>query len=668
MDTNYIKMDLDIFKGFFKDIRIKSLGSSYLAVTRMTALGDSIYKIELMYEVLEDFSQDDYYVRLDLGFDPSFFWAPHLAPEEGYVIDRHVFRTPALIARGEGKTATLIPDLEGMVDLSVRCYMDMDASNGAFYIGMSETEVSGHILYKKARGGRYQKGSLNFGFYLILDNEEKENPFRDALDFIWKNYGTKDYSSLLAEGDLTPYVRHTYRWAFDSWKDVVWQEFDLSGRRAGAPVFIVTASQSPNFSGIKKEREARSIWNQAWFCSLRSASGLFRYARRTNDSALMEKANLTKELALSFPQENGLFDSVIACEMESFEADGKKYMRAKPWDSAYFGNSDRNPFMCDLKRAPRHILDMSFTAYYMLIWHDELERDERLKEYCLNYAERLLSLQDDKGFFPAWTDDGGKSMGVLDESPETSMSAAFLIKCSRILDDKRYLEAALKAIEAVKPVIKAGRWEDFETYWSCSSFWNDKVGEKIERSDMYKQCNFSMYFTALALYEAYSVTQNDDYLSLGRRVLDEMLMTQASWQPGWMPIPVIGGFGVLNCDAEWNDARQSLFAELIVNYGLALDENEYIERGLAAMRASFQMMYCPENPLVKEQWEKAWPHFDEKDYGFNMENYGHNGRVDQNGLGIGEFTIYDWGNGAASEGYMRMLDRLGSELVIKGKY
>lgn len=32
-------------------------------------------------------------------------------------------------------------------------------------------------------------------------------------------------------------------------------------------------------------------------------------------------------------------------------------------------------------------------------------------------------------------------------------------------------------------------------------------------------------------------------------------MTQASWQPPYMYVNVLGGFGVMNSDAEWNDAR-----------------------------------------------------------------------------------------------------------------
>lgn len=103
----------------------------------------------------------------------------------------------------------------------------------------------------------------------------------------------------------------------------VWQEFTLNGRKVGAPVFIVNTTQSPNYPGEVNEREFRSIWNQAWFSSLRSASGLFRYARRTADRMMLEKANLTKELALSFPMKDGFFYGLIGTNMCEVEMDGK---------------------------------------------------------------------------------------------------------------------------------------------------------------------------------------------------------------------------------------------------------------------------------------------------------------------------------------------------------
>jgi hypothetical protein len=79
------------------------------------------------------------------------------------------------------------------------------------------------------------------------------------------------------------------------------------------------------------------------------------------------------------------------------------------------------------------------------------------------------------------------------------------------------------------------------------------------------------------------------------------------------------------------------------------------------------MMYAPENPRTKEQWEKRHSFFGPEDYGFTMENYGHGGRTSPEGEGMGVFTIYDWGNGAAAEAYNRMVDHFGPELVRRNR-
>jgi hypothetical protein len=68
----------------------------------------------------------------------------------------------------------------------------------------------------------------------------------------------------------------------------------------------------------------------------------------------------------------------------------------------------------------------------------------------------------------------------LNDSPETSLSVTFLLKLHELTGRQEYKEAALKAMGAViRDVIPYGRWEDFETYWSCSRYGSqDLVGEK----------------------------------------------------------------------------------------------------------------------------------------------------------------------------------------------
>lgn len=653
-----------LVKEYISAIKADSLQSLAPVVT-MRETDPGIIKVHISFSLKDSVRQDDWRLTIQPAFTPSFHWAPHLTPADSNIIAQHVFRSPALIVADAKKQIVVVPDLDLIKkDNRVKWYMDMDALNHTMTLGISDSRVGPHVLFRRREGQVIPPGNFEFGFYLLLsdDSASLQDPWRKPLAFLWNKWGKPLYEAgEPISGDLEPYVKHTYNWAFNSWSNAVWQEFNLNGKRVGAPVFIVNVTQSPNYPGDVNEREFRSIWNQAWFSSLRSAQGLYRYARRKNDTSLLKKALLTKELALSFPQQDGLFSSVIATPMEKIKSGDKIVNRSTGWQHYYFGNSNRNPTAAggSAADAPQHILDMSWTAYLMLGWYEELEKDERLIQYATRYGDKLVSLQDADGFFPAWLDLATKKpLGVLDHSPETSMSVTFLLKLAELTKNNKYRESALKALDAVtNKIVPVGQWEDFETYWSCSRVLDSLVNKKITRNDQFKQNTLSIFWTAEALYNAYKTTGDKKHLTIGQRVLDELLMYQASWQPPFIAIHALGGFGVMNGDGEWNDSRQSLFAELIIRYGKELNNEEYIQRGIAALKASFVMMYCPENPATKEQWEKVYPFFNEKDYGFMMENYGHGGRTNAEGLGIGEFTIYDWGNGAAAEAYNRIADR-----------
>ncbi|CAM3984161.1 hypothetical protein COLU111180_17955 [Cohnella lubricantis] len=652
----------DQLKRFVRNILCDPIGGVRPEISQ-NRVNANLLQVRLTFHLEHAVNQDDWRLAIEPGFVPTFHWAPHLTPTDSHIIDQHSFRSPAVMARDKKRLLILLPDLEVMSKgTPVRWYLDNDASRNVLQLGMSECRVKEHVLYERAPGAAYPAGDVEVGFYLMTydDPQVLANPWRPVLEFLWDRWGSPLFrTGAPLQAPLAGFVRHAYRWALDTWKDSVWQQFKLNGREVGAAAFIVNVTQSPNYPGPANEREFRSIWNQAWFSSLRSAHGLYRYGLETNEPDLVRRARMTKELALAAPQRNGMFPAVIATEMEQAQADGQTVNRSKGWETAFWGNSNRNPVKPwqSVKSAPYHILDMSWTALLMLRWYEELEADERLLDYAARYADALIQLQDENGFFPAWLDyDTLEPLEVLKDSPETAMSVTFLLKLQELTGRGEYAASAIRAAEAVaRDAVPTGRWEDFETYWSCSTYGNQEyVGRQFARNNMYKQCNFSMFWAAEAFLACYKHSQEPKYLKLGERCLDEMLMTQASWQPPYIPIDALGGFGVMNCDGEWNDARQSLFAELILDYGEALQREEYIERGLAALKCAFVMMYCPENPRTKAQWEKVYPFFNEKDYGFMMENYGHGGEANEEGLGIGEFTIFDWGNGAAAEAYLRV--------------
>ena len=104
-----------------------------------------------------------------------------------------------------------------------------------------------------------------------------------------------------------------------------------------------------------------------WFSSLRSASGLYRYALRTANEELKGRALMTKELALMYPKKE-VFSWSVATEMMQVEINGEKYNRSKGWDTYYWGNSNRNPYTGDAKNplpSSRYELDRS--AYASLV-------------------------------------------------------------------------------------------------------------------------------------------------------------------------------------------------------------------------------------------------------------------------------------------------------------
>ena len=642
---------------------VPELAGSGLPSVEVGEAEDGWRRIRMTWDISAAVAQDELSVRFDLGFEPDFWWAPHLAPEEGFVVGQHVFRSPALIAARGPLTVVVVPDLDVAGKRPENpWFMDYDAPQRKMWLGMVKTEIPEHVLFKKKPGMTFAPGKVELGFFIAAykDGAAVRNPWSKTAGLLWKRWGRPLFvKGEPVAGDLRSYVRRTYDWAFGSWGKFVWQEFDLGGKRVGAPQFIVNISQSPNYPGPWYQREFLSIWNQAWFSSLRSASGLYRYARSVNDEALLRRARLTKELALAAPMKDGLFPAVIGTENAIVEIDGKKLRRPRGWEEARWSNSDRCPREYGITPDWVHVLDMSWTALLMLRWHDELEKDARLVDYARAYGERLITLQDAAGFFPGWLHPETQAPGpVMNQTPETSLSVTFLLKLAEVTGEAKFREAAIRAMDAVlAEIVPQGNWLDFETYWSCCGWGREKyLGRKIERNAMHKQNTLSMFWTAEALLAAYRTTGEARYLGWGRRTLDELSMAQQVWQPPFIYVPALGGFGVMNSDGEWNDSRETLFAELFLEYGKETGEPAYRERGVAALKAGFVMMYCPENPAVKAMWEKVYPWFGPEDYGFTMENYGHGGRTSPEGEGMGVFTIYDWGNGAAAAAAMRIFD------------
>ncbi|GIN69901.1 hypothetical protein J14TS2_03760 [Bacillus sp. J14TS2] len=619
-----------------------------VCITEEERAGQQIVLVEAKWEQP---SQEVQHIQIDMVVnDPRIncVWKPHLSPEKNMVIGDYVFRSPAIIFEKLDKRFALIPDIDFLdTQRGTPHIMDFVQSDRMLTYGLGHYEKTKHVYHTRIdQPIKVEEDQLLFRFYLIEWEEEEEGKrnVQPVVDFIWEKFGEKRMRQKDGEFDrlqeLEVFVKHTYDWAFKRWEKIVWQEFTINQTKVGGCVFIVRATQSPGLGQEENWRERKSLWNQAWFSSLRSAYGYRIWGEKWHNQEMIQKAEKAKNFALAAPQTDGLFPSVYWADENGSFVHG------------VWGHSDRKPESHDHYG---HLLDMSWTCLWMLKWYSDIEKDPKLLIYTKRYVERLLTLQNPDGSFPAWVhEETGSISPYLIDSPETSMHVWLLTNLYRISREDKYLRAAKKGMTfVVEQVLPEGRWEDFELYWSCARQWDGKrYGEKDPRSGIYNQCSFSIYWTAEALKELYKVTNEQRYLQVGENVLAELSLYQAIWNPKYLDIPMLGGFGVMTSDDEWNDARQSLFALTYLDYYELTGKRAYQLRGIWAMRASFYLMYCPENPHVMKQYEQTFPHFGEQDYGFEMEN-AHHGENDQ--FQPGEFTIFDWGNGSASASLAEIL-------------
>ena len=144
-----------------------------------------------------------------------------------------------------------------------------------------------------------------------------------------------------------------------------------------------------------------------------------------------------------------------------------------------------------------------------------------------------------------------------------------------------------------------------------------------------------MQHAAAGFLSLYEVTGERDYLVFAGRVMDRLSLYQQVWDPPWLSLNAFGGYGVMNTDGEWNDARQAQFAETHLDFGRVTEEQEHIDRAIAAARAAFTTIFLPVSAPKYSGWWRSPP-------GMAAENHGHGGWDQLNGV-----SGFDWGSGSA---------------------
>ncbi len=602
----------------------------------------------------------------------DYWYVPHLRPRSDMVISDHVFRSPVVMMRRGDVFFAVIPDLDMLapayLESGARYYMDFLISGGenqspAACFGLGRSRVKGHVYFESdfQRHIDFAQGRpLVLAYYLVLDKGGFTSG--DAVSFLWERYAKRHLES--GAPQVASWDRYASAGLNRTFKRPdLFRRFNIDGQPCGGTVAMhfatrrgvrlmglgelrrylrfqdIVLAATRGIIQLASERQwarlvDRSLYRygpkvppqimfQSWFNNLRSAYGAYWFARKWRDHELLERALAVKNLAILAPRERGAMPAVCYATDEGlFWSKGTRGFKHVDW---------------------YHAADCATTGYYMTLWFRDHEGDPRLVARCHELAEFFLKAQLPSGAFPAWLRPGDaspQSEPELRESATTACPAMFLAQLFMVESDTRYLEAAKRACDFLaREVVPRQKWFDYETFYSCS---RNKLDFFDANTGCFPQNTMSMYWAAEAFRLVHLATLDPGYLSLGLEVLDHLCLHQQVWDPPFLSINAFGGFGSMNTDGEWNDSRTALMAPLLMDYYILTGRPEHMERGIAALRASFTLMYIEENLLVAPGNMRSAP---PDETGSVNENYAHFG-YDHSVPG---FLDSDWGAGSACQ-------------------
>ena len=586
--------------------------------------------------------------------DPDFTWVPHFRHRKQYVIGDHVFRSPAIIYKKDKYALAFIPDLKTLgKNRPFQTFIDLNLKSEQYKgipqvsYGFGNYTPSGHIFFKhnpKIEWNIKAGTDLTFRYYIIVFNDKSVQEILEFINnFFWEKYGWK----LIAENlkpQIIPYdtnVEEGINAILDRHK--FWGNFNINNKDCGGfwqrswigknkePIKFVQPNELQEIIKYHSNiQRIAQVWNNAFFLNIRSGYGLRYFGELWNKIDLIDKGNRTLNTVLSLPRIKGVFPSVI--------------LPAGPNSSEF---STINGLKAFLYTEEFHIVDSCLAMYWsMKFYQDFGEKKEDIEDKCKELADLIESIQLENGAIPTYIsfEKGSDNPIISKDLIDSASSGAplmFLTEYYKICKDTRLVPLCEKIVEYIeKEIISGDKWHDFEPFYSCG-------GTSIDIYDDYTMSHLmgtmSIFWCAEGYKEFYKITTNQNYLKSGERIVAVLSFFQQVWNMPYISINTFGGFGVQNGDAELNDARQALFVRTFMEYYLETGKKEYMERGIAALRASWALQLLKEYEGQCPGNLKGIETLDGIDRGCVSENYGHFGKDEK----ISGYIMFDWGVGSA---------------------
>jgi hypothetical protein len=576
---------------------------------------------------------------------PVRVWAPHLRPAADDVIADHTFRSPVAAVECGDVRVLLLPDVEWLgSERALPAALDVDLGDprGArLAYGLCASQPHGHTFFRHAPGAGTTQ-PLRFAVHVVAESATAQPIESSCARWVWRHVGAA--RSARARTQALPFAAHAAR-AYDAVFADEWVQDESAGHAVGGPITYGAGG--------------RAVFFQAWFNALRSAIGLALLGKRVGRADYVARARCVANLV----------DAMPATELLPTFYDHERRRWYGVGDDLIFAWVGRD----DAALRFHHLPDACETAKWMLAWDALVEPRPSFITRVRRLARFLAAAQAEDGSIPAYFEQGSLQPGPrLRSAAQCAIAGPILLYA----DERR---AAVRLAEFLcREVIPTRRYFDYETFLSCSykpfDFADPHTG-------IPPQNTLSMGWTAecllqLARSTAGTPEQRVAWLAAARRAVDQLCLYQQVWEPPFLSYRAFGGFGVMNTDGEWSDARQAPYGLLLIDAYRACGVAEYFERGVAALRAAFALQAIPENrdicPTIYDGSCPNWPRDASWDFrwdrapagmhklppGKSVENYGHGG-FDSPGVR----SAFDWGEGSAAACALMATEQCGDVFV-----
>ena len=567
-----------------------------------------------------------FFDRFKFPHEPDWSFAPSVG---GFVPDAQ-YKAPLVLVQSGRMAFGIVPDVAKLDRRTLQLCnhaLDLDVPDGpTLSVGFVPARQAYHSVYEpdKARAWVAAAPLENSYYLLVTATAQPGEAYREAVRLHWRLFGRPTQLSAAAQQLGTETPASAYDWPrklgpvdaqmdgdrrlkglglWDAWRAEVWE---AQSRQRWLPVPL-PGGETGGGVATRRWGPGPSVYLSAWFNTLRTSLGMALYARRTGEEDLIRLAGQTVELALKAPGRDGAFKCIA--------------VPAGPgWPAAWAagdgsGDSTKEGYLG---------YDMSWTAYWLLRWRAAgLPGSDAILPRCRALAQFLVERQSKDGMLPTrFAEDGSVDLDTSRTvKAETGPVALFLMELYAQDRDFRWLAAAGRGLAFLEEsVIPQRQWYDFETFWSCSPRKPNLDG----RTRQWPANDLALGQSVSAFLSAFRATGDRAYLDRGERLLDYLLLYQQCWTNPQLnhvsgPAMLLGGFTTQNSDAEWSDARQSQFGSVLLDYYRATGKVEYMERGVAALRAQFPVSPC--------------------------ENWAHSGYGSKTGI-----SSFHWGTGSGMAG------------------